>query len=104
MVLSTLLLSPLSHAKEAEPLTAVVDGAIQPLLKEHRVPGMAVAVLKEGKAHYFNYGVADRESGARVSEQTLFEIGSVSKTLTATLGAYAAVKGGFQLEDKASQH
>ncbi len=104
LVLSTLLLSPLSHAKEAEPLTAVVDGAIQPLLKEHRVPGMAVAVLKEGKAYYFNYGVADRESGARVSEQTLFEIGSVSKTLTATLGAYAAVKGGFQLEDKASQH
>ncbi|CAJ1803276.1 Beta-lactamase [Aeromonas salmonicida] len=104
LVLSTLLLSPLSHAKEAEPLTALVDGAIQPLLKEHRVPGMAVAVLKEGKAHYFNYGVADRESGARVSEQTLFEIGSVSKTLTATLGAYAAVKGGFQLEDKASQH
>lgn len=104
LVLSTLLLSPLSHAKEAEPLTALVDGAIQPLLKEHRVPGMAVAVLKEGKVHYFNYGVADRESGARVSEQTLFEIGSVSKTLTATLGAYAAVKGGFQLEDKASQH
>ncbi|MGL6050797.1 MAG: serine hydrolase, partial [Aeromonas salmonicida] len=89
LVLSALLLSPLSHANEAEPLTAVVDGAIQPLLKEHRVPGMAVAVLKEGKAHYFNYGVADRESGARVSEQTLFEIGSVSKTLTATLGAYA---------------
>ncbi len=104
LALSALLLSPLSHGEGADPLTTVVDGAIQPLLKQHRIPGMAVAVLKDGKAHYFNYGVADRESGARVSEQTLFEIGSVSKTLTATLGAYAAVKGGFQLEDKASQH
>ncbi|MDM5089277.1 FOX/MOX family class C beta-lactamase [Aeromonas bestiarum] len=104
LALSALLLSPLSHGEGADPLTTVVDGVIQPLLKEHRVPGMAVAVLKDGKAHYFNYGVADRESGARVSEQTLFEIGSVSKTLTATLGAYAAIKGGFQLEDKASQH
>ncbi len=65
---------------------------------------MAVAVLKDGKAHYFNYGVANRESGQHVSEQTLFEIGSVSKTLTATLGAYAAVKGGFELDDKVSQH
>lgn len=65
---------------------------------------MAVAVLKDGKAHYFNYGVANRESGAPVSEQTLFEIGSVSKTLTATLGAYAVVKGGFQPDDKVSQH
>lgn len=103
LALSALLLSPLSHGEGGDPLTTVVDGAIQPLLKQHRVPGMAVAVLKDGKAHYFNYGVANRESGSRVSEQTLFEIGSVSKTLTATLGAYAIAKGGFQLDDKVSQ-
>jgi beta-lactamase class C FOX len=108
LTLGTLLLSPLSsslsYAAGEAPLTAAVDGIIRPVLKEHRIPGMAVAVLKDGKAHYFNYGVANRESGQRVNEQTLFEIGSVSKTLTATLGAYATVKGGFQLEDKASQH
>lgn len=108
LTLGTLLLSPLSsslsYAAGEAPLTAAVDGIIRPVLKEHRIPGMAVAVLKDGKAHYFNYGVANRESGQRVSEQTLFEIGSVSKTLTATLGAYAVVKGGFQLDDKVSQH
>nr|5CGW_A Chain A, Beta-lactamase [Escherichia coli]5CGX_A Chain A, Beta-lactamase [Escherichia coli] len=92
------------HMSGEAPLTATVDGIIQPMLKAYRIPGMAVAVLKDGKAHYFNYGVANRESGQRVSEQTLFEIGSVSKTLTATLGAYAAVKGGFELDDKVSQH
>ncbi|MFM4650733.1 class C beta-lactamase [Aeromonas bivalvium] len=85
-------------------LRQTVDATIQPLLKEHHIPGMAVAVLKDGKAHYFNYGMANQESGQRVSDQTLFEIGSVSKTLTATLGAYALIKGGFQLDDKVSQH
>jgi CubicO group peptidase (beta-lactamase class C family) len=89
---------------QTDTLNKLVDASIQPLLKEQRIPGMAVAVLQGGKAHYFNYGVADRATGAKVSEQTLFEIGSVSKTLTATLGAYAAVKGGFKLDDKASQH
>mgnify|MGYP000349509507 FL=1 len=105
--LATLMWAGLAHAGDkaaTDPLRPVVDASIRPLLKEHRIPGMAVAVLKDGKAHYFNYGVANRESGARVSEQTLFEIGSVSKTLTATLGAYAVVKGGFQPDDKVSQH
>ncbi|MFR9703235.1 CMY-1/MOX family class C beta-lactamase [Aeromonas sanarellii] len=104
---ATLMWAGLAHAGETspvDPLRPVVDASIQPLLKEHRIPGMAVAVLKDGKAHYFNYGVANRESGAGVSEQTLFEIGSVSKTLTATLGAYAVVKGAMQLDDKASRH
>ncbi|TNI92560.1 FOX family cephalosporin-hydrolyzing class C beta-lactamase [Aeromonas allosaccharophila] len=104
LTLGSLLLTPCTYARGEAPLTATVDGAIQPMLKEYRIPGMAVAVLKDGKAHYFNYGVANRESGQHVSEQTLFEIGSVSKTLTATLGAYAAVKGGFELDDKVSQH
>lgn len=89
---------------QADPLRQMVDATIQPLLKEYRIPGMAVALLKDGKAHYFNYGLANKETGDRVGEQTLFEIGSVSKTLTATLGAYAVVKGGFQLNDKVSQH
>lgn len=103
----TLLWAGLTQAAadtQGDPLRPLVDASIRPVLKEYRIPGMAVAVLKDGKAHYFNYGVANRESGAPVSEQTLFEIGSVSKTLTATLGAYAVVKGGFQPDDKVSQH
>ncbi len=104
LTLGSLLISSFASAAQDAPLTAIVDGAIQPVLKEYRIPGMAVAVLKDGKAHYFNYGVANRESGQRVSEQTLFEIGSVSKTYTSTLGAYAVVKGGFKLDDKVSRH
>ena len=104
LALGSLLISSFASAAQDVPLATIVDGTIQPVLKEYRIPGMAVAVLKDGKAHYFNYGVANRESGQRVSEQTLFEIGSVSKTYTSTLGAYAVVKGGFKLDDKVSRH
>lgn len=104
LALGPLLLVPRVYAAADEPMASIVEKAVQPLLEEYRIPGMAVAVLKEGKPHYFNYGVANRESGRRVSERTLFEIGSVSKTFTATLGTYAAVKGGFRLDDKVSQH
>lgn len=104
LALGTLLLAPLALAAPVDPLKAVVDDAIRPVLKQHRIPGMAVAVLKGGQAHYFNYGLADVATGTKVNEQTLFEIGSVSKTYTATLGAYSVVKGGFRLDDKVSRH
>ena len=104
LALGTLLMSPLSLASSVDPLDGMVGGVIRPLLKEYRIPGMAVAVVKDGQVRYFNYGMADRERGVPVSERTLFEIGSVSKTLTATLGAYAVVKGTMGLDDKASLH
>ena len=46
---------------QTDTLNKLVDASIQPLLKEQRIPGMAVAVLQGGKAHYFNYGVSDRD-------------------------------------------
>ncbi|ACP26996.1 beta-lactamase, class C [Sinorhizobium fredii NGR234] len=83
---------------------SVVDEAIRPLMKEYDVPGMAVAVTIEGKRYVFNYGVASKESGRKVGDETLFEIGSISKTFTATLAAYAEARETLSLSDKASQH
>lgn len=104
LALTTLLWAGLAQAgTESDGLQAVVDDAIKPVLAEQKIPGMAVALLKDGKAHLFNYGLANREKGIPVDGQTLFEIGSVSKTLTATLGAYGVAGGHFRLDDRVSQ-
>ena len=60
---------------------------------------MAVALTIDGQSHFFNYGVASRETGTPVSEQTLFEIGSISKTFTATLALYAQELGVLSMDD-----
>jgi beta-lactamase class C len=91
-------------ADNSEKIRALVDAAIQPLMAEHDVPGMAVAVTIHGKAHFFNYGVASRDTQAPVNEATLFELGSISKTFTATLAAYARVQGKLSLADHPSQY
>lgn len=85
-------------------LRAAVNAAIQPVLQEHRVPGMAVAISVNGNRYFYNYGVASRQSGQRVSRDTLFEIGSVSKTFTATLAAYGQALGTLSLNDPAGKY
>lgn len=73
-------------------IEAAVNAAVAPIMQQQNIPGMAVAITLNGKQHYFNYGVASKETGTPVTEHTLFEIGSVSKTFTATLAAYAQAK------------
>jgi beta-lactamase class C len=84
-------------------IETVVNAAVQPVMQAEGIQGMAVAVTVNGQAHYFNYGVASKETGSPVTQDTLFEIGSVSKTFTATLAAYAQATGKLSLSDKASQ-
>lgn len=88
----------------AADLQSVVDQAIQPIMKAHDVPGIAVAVTVNGKPFYFSYGVASREDNTPVTENTLFELGSVSKTFTATVAAYALVQGKLSLDDHPSRY
>ncbi|HCR1589984.1 TPA: PDC family class C beta-lactamase [Pseudomonas aeruginosa] len=88
----------------ADRLKALVDAAVQPVMKANDIPGLAVAISLKGEPHYFSYGLASKEDGRRVTPETLFEIGSVSKTFTATLAGYALAQGKMRLDDRASQH
>lgn len=81
-------------------LATVVARAYRPLLARHRVTGLAVAVAADGRSHFFNFGRASKErDAALVTQDTLFELGSVSKTVTATLAGYAEVHGRLALGD-----
>ncbi|HCE7004483.1 TPA: class C beta-lactamase PDC-240 [Pseudomonas aeruginosa] len=88
----------------ADRLKALVDAAVQPVMKANDIPGLAVAISLKGEPHYFSYGLASKEDGRRVTPETLFEIGSVSKTFTATLAGYALAQDKMRLDDRASQH
>lgn len=81
-----------------------VDSTIHTLMQQQAIPGMAVALSVDGKQRFFYYGVASKQTAQAVSANTLFEIGSLSKTFTATLAGFAQAKGALSLSDSASQH
>ncbi len=62
------------------------DEFTERLLIEAAIPGLAVARLKAGEVVYLNgYGVANVESGVRVTQDTLFNIASISKPIMGTV-------------------
>lgn len=107
IVAGSLLLGTSSWATEklsSSQTEAMVNDTITALMAEYRIPGMAVALSVEGQRYYFNYGVADQAAGVPVTADTLFELGSVSKTFTAALAAYAQASGALSFSDPASQY
>ena len=89
---------------QQEKIKGVVDRAIRPVMAKYSVPGMAVAITVAGKVYVFDYGVASTQTREPVTRDTLFELGSVSKTFTATLASYAQVSGTLSLSDKTGKY
>ncbi len=81
-----------------------VDAVIPALMAKDRIPGMAVAVTDGGKAFVFNYGAASTNPHRPVTGSTLFELGSISKTFTATLASWAQVRHDLSLADPVERY
>lgn len=60
---------------------------------------MAIGLVIQGQTYVFNYGMASVEARHPVTDATIFEVGSISKTFTATLATYAEARGKLQLSD-----
>ncbi|WP_238231353.1 class C beta-lactamase [Methylobacterium thuringiense] len=89
---------------DGDRIRRIVTDVIRPLMAENAIPGMAVGVVVGGRRHVVNLGVANKETGGTVTGETLFELGSVSKTFTATLAAYAQATGALSFSEAASKH
>lgn len=90
--------------EDSAKLRAMVDAVIRPLMAQQDVPGVAVGIAIDGKSYVFNYGVASKKERIPVNDATMFELGSISKTLAATLGSYAQVTGKLSLNDRPSKY
>ncbi|ELQ6123071.1 CSA family class C beta-lactamase [Cronobacter sakazakii] len=102
-VSALLMMIVLAGHAQAAPV-APPDAVVKPLMARYQIPGMAVAVSVNGETHFWHYGVASKETRKPVDENTLFEIGPLSKTFTATLASKAQQDGKLDFSAPASQY
>ncbi len=86
-------------------LSEKIDQYIQRIQKRHDVPGVALAVIKDGKLiHRKNYGYANLEHQVPVSDKSLFRLYSLSKPIV-VVGLFSLIeKRKLSLEDKISDY
>lgn len=87
---------------QAQPLgTSSIDSLVQRSMKAFDVPGIAVAVLKDGKViHSKGYGFRSLNTREKVDENTLFGIASNTKAFTSAALGMLADEGKLTWDDK----
>ncbi|HBV75257.1 MULTISPECIES: class C beta-lactamase [Vibrio] len=93
-----------SDSMQDKKIKSVVDEKSTELMEKYDIPGLAVAVTVDGERYFYNYGFADKGSSTPVTNETIFELGSISKTFAAALAGYAQEKGALNMNDKISDH
>src|SRR5260370_40978483 len=85
--------------------TAAIDRYLESEMRRQNIPGISLAVVKNGKPLYVkSYGVATLEHGVRTKPQTVFQISSVGKQFTAVAVMMLANEHKLGLDDPLSKY
>ena len=68
-------------------------------MKTHDIPGASIAVLKNGKIHTAAAGVLNIETNVNVTQDSIFQIGSITKLFTTTLIMQLVDEGRLELDE-----
>ena len=97
-------LAPAVRAQSGD-IDSRVDKFVQDAIREQRIPGLALAVMRDGQiVKAKGYGLSNIELNVPVSPQTIFQSGSVGKQFTATGIMMLVEDGKIGLDDKVAKY
>jgi serine-type D-Ala-D-Ala carboxypeptidase/endopeptidase len=76
--------------------TSTLDSVVQregdAFIRNGKADGLSIAIVQNGQTKYFNFGTVVRGSAKPPTQDTVYEIGSISKTFGSLLLAHAVVE------------
>jgi len=79
---------------------AEIDSKVQRRMESAKVPGISIAVLRDGRIDWARgYGVTSLESGRPVDAETLFQAASISKHVAALVALHLVDEGKLALDE-----
>ncbi|WP_435921471.1 serine hydrolase domain-containing protein [Paenibacillus sp. DYY-L-2] len=80
------------------------DNMVETIMAKSATPGVALVVSEQGKTKYKSYGYADVNNEKRVTEESLFELGSTTKAFTALAVILLENEGYLSLSDSITDY
>jgi CubicO group peptidase (beta-lactamase class C family) len=81
-----------------------VDSVAMAYMRQLPTVGLSIGILRDGKTWFYGYGETVKGNGTSPDPTTLFEIGSISKTFTATMLGIAIGEGKLKLDDSVNKY
>ena len=79
-------------------IDSVIQEAVTLYMSNKNVAGLSIGVLQNGKISTYNFGEIKKGTGQLPTANTIYEIGSVTKTFTGILLANAVLEGKVKLD------
>lgn len=85
-------------APDASPQFRVVAERVMAAMRAAKVPGVSLGIFADGREEYATFGIASVETKQPVTPDTLFQIGSLTKTYTGTATMRLVSQGKIDLD------
>jgi CubicO group peptidase (beta-lactamase class C family) len=88
-----------AFAQSIRKMDTIVANTVQGFVKEHDGIAVSAAVVKDGKLDIYHYGTINQEKEQLPVNQTIYEIGSITKTFESIILAHAVLEKRVKLDD-----
>lgn len=87
------------HVAAAANTDAALAQTGEAFIRTGQADGLSVAIIEHGAVRFLNFGRVSRDSDQRPSQDTVYEIGSITKVFGSLLLAHAVTEGRVDLQD-----
>jgi CubicO group peptidase (beta-lactamase class C family) len=105
VLLAVPVVAPSQDSPDVARVRTWLDAHVPEMMREAGLPGFSIAVVREGRTvHAAGYGARDPQKSLPATADTLYGIGSLTKSFVAIAVLQLAEQGKLGLDDPASAH
>lgn len=99
LILLILVMQHIAAQDEKQALDLAVDRIGNKFLSDQLSPGLSIGVYSKGESYFYNFGTTETGKNSPPTSNTIYEIGSITKTFTSFILANAVLENKVRLED-----